>query len=245
MNSTLCSPVPYLAQICPNTARACGAGHPLPAWCHRRGWGVRGGSDHLGWAAGGVVNGDLVETEQSPSGGFGAGEGAGSGTGRGRDVLAGLGESRGPVQPPARPAALQARPLPEHRVGACPQSQGSWCSPQGWCQWVARLCQRGSHSCGTCRKSHPPRCTIALDWGPAPSTQLCPGSPGTDTGTVPGSAWDSSSFPELLLLRPFSSTCPATSAEEITLLRQPLSAWGCPGKRSSPTGTKSPPAWCI
>lgn len=33
VNSTPSAPVPCPAQTCSNTARACGTGHPLPAWC--------------------------------------------------------------------------------------------------------------------------------------------------------------------------------------------------------------------
>lgn len=83
------------------------------------------------------------------------------------------------------------------------------------------------------------RATPEVAGGPTPSSQLCPGSPGADAGMVPGSAGDSGSFPELLLLCRFGSACPVTSAEEVTLLGQPLGAWGYPGKGSSPPGTRA------
>lgn len=64
----------------------------------------------------------------------------------------------------------------------------------------------------------------------APSARLCPDGPSAGTGTMPWSARDSGSFRELLLLHPFGSTSPTISAEEITLLMQPLSTFGYPKK---------------
>ena len=40
VSSISSTPVLCLAQICSSTARARGAGRPLPAWCHPRGWGT-------------------------------------------------------------------------------------------------------------------------------------------------------------------------------------------------------------
>lgn len=69
---------------------------------------------------------------KAPAWALGQEKGLGSRVGGGRDVLAGLGESGVPVQPPAWAAAPQARLLPKHGVGARPESQGFWCSPQVW-----------------------------------------------------------------------------------------------------------------
>lgn len=100
-------------------------------------------------------------------------------------------------------------------------------------------CARGARTAvgPTERATAPPKMHQA--GGPAPSRQLCLGSPSADTGTEPRSAGDSGSFPELLLLLPLGSTCPTSCAEEIMLLGQPLGTQRYTGKGYSTMGTKA------
>lgn len=218
-----------MAQICANAARVRGAGHPLSAQCHPRGWGVRGGSAYLGWATGGVVNGDLVETEQSLSVEFGAGGG--------RDALAGLGESGGPVQAPSGGSSPTGKTSARVWGGGMSPKPGLLVLPAGLVLMGYQAVPNGVARLWDPQEKPPPEVHEGTGLGaqhPPPSSALaltqaqCRGQLGIETLSL-----------NCCSSVPLAAPALPPAQRRSRCWGQPFSTWGYPRKESSPMGTRA------